>query len=315
MVRFGIIGCGNIAHKFADAVKLVAEAEVVACSSKSLEKAEAFARECYIPKVYCNYDEICSSPEVDVIYVATTCNFHYGNIKNALLNGKSVLCEKTMVTSSAEAEELFDLAQKKGLFLFEGIWSLFLPTVQKASEWVREGKVGKVSVAFYFGGINAPKANRIFVKELGGGAFLDLTVYPYEILSFILGKPGKLVKSDNSFDCGVDTINSIILDFDGTKGMIATTVYARIPSPAGIFGNKGYILIEQTHRSDTVRLFDGDFYLVEEFKSPVFNGFEYEIMEACRLFKEKKTRSEIATPEMTIAFMHLMEESLNENRY
>lgn len=313
MVRFGIIGCGNIAHKFVDAVKLVPEATIIACASKNQEKARSFAAECAIPKAM-GYEELYASKDVDVVYVATTCNFHYENIRRSLESGKSVVCEKAMVTSSKEAEELFALAEQKGLFLFEGMWSLFLPTVNKAAEWVREGRVGDVSLATYFGGINAPADNRIFVKELGGGAFLDLTVYPFEILSFILGKTGRLMKSDIQYEKGVDSVDCVIVDYEGTRGMIAGTAHSRIPSPSGIFGNKGYILIEQTHRSDRVRLFDGNFGLVEDFTSPVVNGFEYEVMEACRLFMEKKIRSEKASPEITISFMKLMEDAFYEDR-
>lgn len=314
MVNFGIIGCGNIAHKFADAVHLVDEAVLKGCASKNEARAKAFAKECNVEIAFKDYEELFASPLIDVVYVATTCNFHYENIKAALLSGKSVLCEKAMVTTRAEAEELFALAREKGLFLFEGMWSLFLPTVQKAREWVLTGRVGDVSLAYYFGGINAPADNRIFRSDLGGGAFLDLTVYPYEVLSFMLGRPGKLIKADVRYEKGVDTVNELIVDFDGIRGMIATTAYARIPSPSGIFGNKGYILIEQTHRSDTVRLFDGNFGLVEEFRSTVVNGFEYEVVEAVKLFKEKRTASEISTPQMTMAFMALMEEAVDETR-
>ncbi|MDY4611836.1 MAG: Gfo/Idh/MocA family oxidoreductase [Sphaerochaetaceae bacterium] len=314
MIHFGIVGCGNIAHKFAEAVKLVHEATVTCCASHDLSRAQSFARETGIKTAYGKYEDLFSSQEVDIVYVATTCNFHYENIKGALLSGKSVLCEKTMATTSKETIELFSLAKEKGLFLFEGMWSLFLPAIQKAKQWIDDGRIGDISLASYFGGIHAPSDNRIFNKELGGGAFLDLTVYPYEILSFLLGKPGKLVKSDLTFANGVDTVNSIIMDFEGTKGMIATTVYARIPSPSGIFGNKGYILIEQTHRADTVRLFDDNFILQEEFTSFVSNGFEYEIQEACNLFKQKATKSRICTPELTISFLKLMEESIYENR-
>lgn len=310
MVRFGIVGCGNIAHKFADAVRLTEDATITSCASHSQERADDFAKEMNIPKAYGSHQELFTSKDVDVVYVATTCNFHYQDIKDSLNADKSVLCEKAMVTSSKDAEELFALAKQKGLFLFEGMWSLFLPTLQKAREWVRSGKVGDVSLAYYLGGINAPKNNRIFRKDLGGGAFLDLTVYPYEILSFLLGRTGTLEKADITRKDGVDTVDSLIVDYGGVKGMIATTAYARIPSPSGIFGNKGYILLSQTHRTDTVQLFDGNFELVESFHSRIANGFEYEVEEACRLFRDHKTQSDISTPEMTISFMKLMEQAL-----
>lgn len=310
MVRFGIVGCGNIAHKFADAVKLVDDATITCCASHSQEKAKAFARETGIPAAYGSHALLFASDAVDVVYVATTCNFHYQDVKDALEAGKSVLCEKAMVTSSREAEELFSLARKKGLFLFEGMWSLFLPTLQKAREWIQSGKVGNISLAYYLGGVNAPKGNRIFKRELGGGSFLDLTVYPYEILSFVLGKIGTLKKAEITREDGIDTIDSLIVDYEGIKAMIATTAHARIPSPSGIFGDKGYILLTQTHRTDTVQLFDQNFELVESFHSRIVNGFEYEIEEACRLFRKHKTHSDIATPEMTISFMKLMEEAL-----
>lgn len=314
MIRFGIIGCGNIAHKFVDAIALVSEATVTCCASQNLEKAKTFATEKNIPLSFGSHAQLYASQDVDIVYVATTCNFHYENIKGSLLGGKSVLCEKAMVSSMKEAKELFALAKQKGLFLFEGMWSLFLPTINKAKKWINDGRIGNVSLASYLGGINAPADNRIFNSRLGGGAFLDLTVYPYEILSYLMGAPGKLIKSDLTIEHDVDTVNEIILDFKGPRGVIATTAHARIPSPSGIYGNKGYVLIEQTHRAQTVRLFDGNFYMIDEFTSPFCNGFEYEVQEACNLFRNQETQSTIATPELTIGFMQLMEDSYAENR-
>lgn len=168
MFRFGIIGAGGIAEKFCQAVKLTEDAAVAAVSSKQKERAEKFARRNGIERFYENYEE-----KPDAVYIATTNNYHFENIMLCLRKGMTVLCEKPMFMTVKEAKEAFGLAREKNVFMMEGMWSRFLPCIQKARFWVESGKIGRIHLANYTGGINAPEEHRIFNKELGGGHFMN----------------------------------------------------------------------------------------------------------------------------------------------
>jgi predicted dehydrogenase len=308
MVRFGIIGAGGIAVKFCDAVKRVEEAEVVAVGSKSLERAEAFAKKNEIPAYYGNYEEMLNKEDIDAVYVATTCNFHYENILQCIDHGKAVLCEKSMVLKKAEAEEIFRRAKEKNVFVMEAMWSVFLPTVKKAREWIKEGRIGTIYLANYLGGIHAQPDHRIFNPELGGGALFDLTVYPIEIVMSLI--PQKLldVKSDIIMgETGVDVTNSLLLQYETCRASLQATAFSRIPSPSGFYGDKGYIQMSQTHRCEECNLYDGEFQLVESYKYPVDNGFEFEIQEVVDCLKAGKLESDLMSHAATLQCLDIFE--------
>lgn len=125
MLHFGIIGAGNIAHKFIEAVRMTSEADVTAVASKSMERAKAWAKKESLSSYYDSYEKLLSDPDIDVVYIATLSNAHYDNIKACLLAGKHVICEKPMTQTGAQAREVIDLAREKHLFLMEGMWSRF----------------------------------------------------------------------------------------------------------------------------------------------------------------------------------------------
>lgn len=277
-LKIGIMGAGGIAVKFAQAAIMVPDVQVCAIASKSLERAQCFAETNHIPHAFGNYQEMLSSGLINAVYISTTGNFHYENILLALHNGMHVLCEKNMVATLREAEKIFALAKEKHLFVMEAMWSCFVPAVQKAHQWIAEGRIGPVQLATYTGGINALPDHRIYNKELGGGALYDLGVYPIEIVGYILGKRPTLLSSNVHMGfTDVDETVSMLLDYEGCDGLLACTCHARIPSPSGFYGPKGFIRLEKTHMADHVCLYDGQFALVERFDAPFKNGFQFEI--------------------------------------
>ena len=197
MIQFGIMGAGNIARKFADAVRQVEGAQVAAVDSKSLERAQAFAQEQHIPAGYGGYQGMLQRPDIDAVYIATTNNFHYENILQCLEHGKHVLCEKSMVLHTRQAEEVFALAREKGLFLMECMWVRFLPKIQKVKEWVETGRIGKLKCAQGNLGFYAGKdlTTRAYNPALGGGSMYDLGVYLIEVLGYFATEPLTQVES------------------------------------------------------------------------------------------------------------------------
>lgn len=308
VIRFGIMGAGGIAVKFCAAAELVEDVKVVAIASKSLERAQSFARENRIKDAYGNYEEMLARSDIDIVYIATTCNFHYENCLQALSYKKAILCEKSMVMNHSQAQAVFDQAKKQGLFVMEAMWSRFIPAVQKAKEWINTGRIGKVQLANYMGGINAPKEHRIFVPELGGGALVDLSVYPIEIVTYLVPQQLRDVKAQLRYNANsVDTTNNILLQFDTCCASLQTTVYARIPSPSGFYGSKGYIRMEQTHRADVCELYDGEFCLTEHFESPIQNGFEYQIAHVRDCLTAGKIESDIMPHSATLQCLDVFE--------
>jgi len=311
--RIGIMGAGSIAVKFAQAAEMVDNVEVTAVASKSYERAESFAQANGIPSAFGSYGEMLASDLVDWVYIATTGNFHYENILLALSYGKHVLCEKNMVATTEEAEHVFNAARQKGLFVMEGMWSCFVPCVQKAREWIAQGRIGVPALATYTGGIHAPANHRIFVRELGGGALYDLGVYPLEIVSYVLGRrPMDAVSCVKTGVSGVDETVSLIVDYEGVQGCLACTCHARIPSPSGFYGSDGFIRMEKTHMTDSVKLYDEQFNLVEEYNSAFENGFQFEIAHVRDCIAAGMTQSPVMTWQMTLDSTRIYGKVLNK---
>lgn len=277
--KFGIMGAGNIANRFCDAVRRInGDIQVAAVSSKSEERAKSFAEKNDIPHYYAGYENMLSSEELDAVYIATTNNFHYSDCILAIEHGLPVLCEKPLMMSSGEARKVFKRAEEKNVFVMEGMWSRFIPCVQKAHEWISSGRIGTVKIANYLGGINAPEDHRIYVPELGGGAMYDLAVYPFEIVTYLVNQ--KLVDYKYSIrwlNSQIDENDSLILNFEECDATIQSSLHTRIPSPSGFYGTEGFIQMEKTHMASKVSLYDEAFNLVESFEHPCENGFEWEI--------------------------------------
>ena len=277
--RFGIMGAGNIANRFCDAVwRINGDIEVVAVASKSEDRAKSFAQKNGIPSYYVGYENMLSNEPLDAVYVATTNNFHYSDCLLAVSHGLPVLCEKPLMMSRVEAEKVFEKAKQENVFVMEGMWSRFIPCVQKAHEWIHSGRIGTVKIANYLGGINAPEEHRIYVPELGGGAMYDLAVYPFEIVTYLVNQ--KLVDYKYSIrwlNSRIDENDSLILEFEECDATIQASLHTRIPSPSGFYGTKGFIQMEKTHMASKVSLYDESFNLVESFEYPCENGFEWEI--------------------------------------
>ncbi len=142
-VKYGIIGLGTIANKFADAVKKANDVELYAVAARDQSRADVFAKKYKAKKSYDSYASVINDPDVDIIYIGVTHNFHYDLVKQCLENHKAVLCEKPFVLTKKEAVELTALAQKNNTLLMEAMWTRCLPAYRKAQEWVREGRIGR----------------------------------------------------------------------------------------------------------------------------------------------------------------------------
>lgn len=314
MFRFGIIGAGNIAAQFCAAVKRSGCAEVAAVAGRTPGKAKAFAEKNGVLSYYESYEEMLRRDDIDGVYVATTHNFHYDNMMQALSCGKHVLCEKAFAMTKREAEAVFAFAKEKQLFCMEAMWSRFLPTIQKAKAWIDSGLIGDVNMAHFMIGFasNPDPDGRIRNKDLGGGAMFDISVYAIEITSYLIGKPlrsysGQVLKDEN----GVDMVDVITLCFDGCIASLQATVLTNVEQALDICGTKGRIHIPNPHYCDRALRYD-EKGLAEEFFERRDNGFEYEIREMVSCIAAGKLESDVVPHRDTIQCAEIFDACLAE---
>jgi len=303
-IRFAILGAGGIAVKFKNAIDLTEGAEVIAVGSKSAERAAAFAEKQNIPLWYGSYEEMLANPDIDAVYIATTHNFHGENLRACIAAGKHIVCEKPMVLTEGEAAEIFALAQQKGVFLMEAMWSRFLPHLQKAKQWITEGRIGKIesirSVIGFKG--NDRHETRLYNPALAGGGLYDIGVYPIEIISWLVGEPVEtcLAMWRKHPVTGVDENVSMLLRYPTCDASVQCLISCNVQETTVINGTNGYIEIPTTHRGNTCILYDDNLTETERFRQLYENGFTFEAAEAVRCIREGKCTSDVIPPASTI---------------
>jgi len=246
--KWGIIGPGKIAHKFAQGLASVKGAELFAVASRSENRARDFANQYRIPFYYQGYENIVKNQEVDIIYISTPNALHYENTLMCLENGKPVLCEKPFTISRGQLQRLVNTAGDKKVFLMEAIWTRFLPTIQKVIEIRNSGELGAIRAIYADFGFKAPVEydGRLYNLELGGGALLDIGIYPVFLSLLLLGKPSEIKSTAVLSRTGADESCSILFKYDnGSLANLASTFILDTPIEANIIFEKGRIRINR----------------------------------------------------------------------
>ena len=246
-VRWGILGTGGIASTFAGDLRLTESGVVGAVGSRSQASADRFADEFGIERRHAGYESLVADPEVDVVYVATPHPMHRDNAILALRAGKPVLVEKPFAMNAAEAVEIVEVAREMGLFAMEAMWTRFLPHIAVVRDWLAEGVLGElVTVTADHGQWFAEDpAFRLFAPELGGGALLDLGIYPVSFASMVLGTPDRIVSVIDPAFTGVDAQTSMVFGYrGGAHAVLTCTLRARSPTRASIVGTEARLDID-----------------------------------------------------------------------
>lgn len=243
-IRWGILGCGKIAHKFAADLALVDDAVLSAVASRDELRSRDFAKTYGALNAYFSYEELVSSDQVDVIYIATPHGFHHEHALLCLNHGKAVLCEKALALNSRQVLEMIETARRKKVFLMEAFWTKFLPQYQRLLEIVRSGAVGDLRWIQADFGFNAttPTPQRLYDPLLGGGALLDIGIYPVFLAVSLLGRPSTLKAQMDAYPSGVDRQIAMSLHFDkGVLASLSATFEADTPVEAVVSGTKGFV--------------------------------------------------------------------------
>lgn len=245
-IKWGIIGPGNIARKFTSDLKLVEQASVAAVASRNLERAQSFANEFQIPNVFDSYDALFASDEIDIVYIATPHNFHKDLSIRAMEHGKHVLCEKPLGVNRAEVEEIIVAAEKNKVFMMEGLWSRFNPSIAKAKQLVDAREIGQVSYVnadFAFYGLDRGEDSRILNPDLASGSLLDIGIYPIFLAYLILGMPDEIKASSNFYANGTEIQTSMIFQYSDAQAVLYSGLTSNSKMEAKISGSEGEITL------------------------------------------------------------------------
>ncbi len=310
-LRWGLIGSGLIANKFADDLTVTNSGRIVAIGSRNQESADRFADKFGIPNRHASYEALVADPDVEVVYVATPHPMHFANALLALEAGKPALVEKAFTMNADQARELVASARSKGLFLMEAMWTRFLPHIAEVNRLLATGALGEVVTVMADHGQWFPKdpAFRLFAPELGGGALLDCGVYPVSFASMVLGKPVRIVALVTPAFTGVDGQTSMLFGYaSGAQAVLNCTSSAKTPVIATIVGTEARIEIDSLFyapSSFTLIPRDGG---AARFEPPhEGNGLHYEADEVARCLRTGLLESPLMPLDESIAIMETMD--------
>jgi predicted dehydrogenase len=244
-IRWGILGTGTIARAMAAELRALPDAALLAVGSRAQATADAFAASFGIPRSYAAYELVADDPDVDVVYVATPHALHRQNALACLDAGKAVLCEKPFALNEREAREMVGAARARGGFLMEAMWTRFLPAVDEALRRVGAGEIGEVrmvSADFGFRDEEPEPRSLLFDRLLGGGALLDVGVYPVWLAVHLLGEPQRVASLADVGATGVDEQCAAVLGFaDGALATLHAAIRTETGQHAEISGTRGRI--------------------------------------------------------------------------
>jgi predicted dehydrogenase len=312
MTRWGILGAGGIATKFCEDLELLPDHDVVAVGTRTPGSADAFAARFGVAHVHPTYADLVSDPDVDAVYVATPHPMHHDAAMLAIEAGKAVLVEKPFTMDAAEARSLVAAARDRGTFLMEAMWTRFLPHVAAIREVLASGRLGEIVLVTAEHGqwFAQDPAFRLFAPELGGGALLDLGIYPVSFASMVLGTPDHVTAVSDPAFTGVDAQTSMILRYaGGAHAVLTTTLRAATTNGAAINGTEARLEITPTFYRPTsfaIVSGDGDREVVET-PTPG-NGLRFQAAEVGRCLREGLQESPYLPLGETVAILETMDE-------
>jgi len=312
-INWGIIGAGKIAGKFATDLATLPDANLYAIASRSEEKAANFAETYGFQKTFGSYESMLQDPAVQAVYIATPHVYHCHNTLMALDHKKAVICEKPFAMNTREVKEMLAKAKATDTFLMDALWTLCLPHIIKAKEIVDSGQLGKiVSVKADFGfNANFDPNSRLFNRDLGGGALLDIGIYPLLLALYFLGKPEKIAAVAKMGNTKIDEECAIFLSYtSGQTANLHATLLARTPTEAHIYCEKGFIHIPtQFHKPvEAIKILEYDGLKETNVPFDVQSiGYKYEAAEMMNCMRAGKKESDIIPHQFSLDLMELLD--------
>ena len=310
-LRWGILATGGIAHAFARDLR-TAGLDLRAVGSRRLEGARAFAEEFDVARVHGSYEALAADDDIDIVYIATPHPMHAENALLLLEHGKHVLIEKPFTLNADQAIAVRDLARAKGLLAMEAMWTRYLPHMIRIHDIIEAGTLGEIRAVFadHTQRISDDPAHRLNALELGGGALLDLGIYPVSFAWDMLGAPTSIAATARLGGTGADTEVATI--FTHASGAVSTTLSssrAAGPNTAHVVGTEGRIDIDRVWYTPTsFRVTAPDGTVLEEFVSDIEGrGMQFQALAAEETIAGGATDSERLPIDETVAIMETLD--------
>lgn len=311
-IRWGILGTGRIARLFAAALTTLPDAKLAAVGSRSLESAISFGNQFGVKKRYDSYEALLEDRSIDVVYIGTVHSLHKENALQALKAGKAVLCEKPFTINAAEAREVIRCARRNKLFLMEAMWTRFFPLMRKFREVLAEGAIGEPRMLTADFGFRAAfnEESRLFEPKHGGGALLDVGVYPVSLASMIFGRPVEISSAAHLGKTGVDEQSAMILKHSkGELAVLSCAIRTETPQEATLLGTEGRIHVHHRWWQPTVLTYGKYGSHEETVKLPLEgNGYQFEAIEVMNCLRQKKLESDLMPLDETLAIMETLDQ-------
>ena len=304
-VRWGIVGPGEIAGSVLPDFAHVPGATAVAVASRSIDRAKSFADRFAIPRAYGSYAEIMADDEIDVLYIATPHPQHQEIALAGIAAGKALLVEKSFTATVAGAEEIVAAARDRGVFVMEAMWTRFQPAIVAARKLVDDGAIGEVRQVQADLGVDRPydPQHRLFDPAQGGGAMLDLGVYPVSFAHYFLGEPASIDVVGSLAPTGVDYEAGVLLGYaDGRSASLLMSLRNPTPGAARIFGTGGWIEVPpRFHHPKRIVLHrtGHDPETIEQ--PPLGKGYSHELIEVTQCVQAGRTESAVMPLDDTLA--------------
>jgi len=322
-LRWGVIAPGQIAGAFVSAMHRCTQQRAVAVGSRSLERAAAFAADHGIDRAYGSYEELAADPAVDVVYIAAPQSEHLALGLLAIAAGKHALIEKPLATNADDARTLVAAAAAAGTFLMEAMWSRYLPQTSVIRTLIDDGVLGEIRGVYADHGQAVPfdPDHRLYRPELGGGALLDLGIYPVQLDSMVLGTPTKITAAGGMTPTGVDAYSTLILGHGpDTQSTLSTTILARTPTTAAILGTDARIEMGSPFHIPTSLVLADNGFLTDTLRwedptgLPIFDGLSWEATALAVYVGEGRTESPLHTLGETVSILETIDEALRQIR-
>ena len=312
IIKWGIIGLGGIAQKFAEDLTLIEDAELVAVASRSKVKANNFSTKFNVKQAYDSYEDLAKDPNVEAIYIATPHSFHKEHAILCMKHKKAVLCEKPFAMNSNEVDEMIAVAKENNVLLMEALWTFFLPHYKYLLDTVRNQSLGKLEKLEADFGFKAAYdlEGRFLKKEIGGGSLLDIGIYPIFAAISTLGKPKNIEANASFYETGADSECNMVFNYDDSMAILKSTLLKETKSEAIYTFTDGVLKLNtRFHEPTTITISQNDMETTKDIPYKGF-GYYYEILHFNQLLRDGKKESDI----MTFEFSKVLIETIDKVR-
>ena len=309
-MKLGVLGAGHIAEVVAPTWLAMEGIECYAVSSRTLEKAQAFAGKFGFEKAYGSYEEMLRDLDVELVYVATPHSHHYAHMMLCINAGKPVLCEKAFTLNAGQAKQVRAAAAEKGVYVAEAIWTRYMPSRKVIDEVLASGIIGKPNTLTANLSYIISHKPRIYDPALAGGALLDIGVYGVNFALMHFGTDIERVESSvKMLDTGVDAMETITIFYrDGRMAVLTHSIFCRSDRKGIIHGDKGYMVVENINNPRSLKVYDTmDRQIASYDFSDQISGYEFQFAEAAACIAAGKTEADSMPMEDTIGVMEFMD--------